>query len=191
MLEALYIYIENEKVADAIKYGMKLSEYSNTVINKKNGIAAYLSPKDSNKYLSDHYTCVRILIKEISSYIYDKNFSVSEISSKFFVNANEYRLGDFEIPRAIICSTILPENISIYNKILDFPILIENSSEFYYQNFIFDMIENNRFSYYEVYQMLLIYGEQKGVFKSKDISDNLKLYTDIKTNKKYTRKKTK
>lgn len=189
MLKALYIYIENDKVSHAVKYGMKLSEYSDLVINKKNGISAYIVPKDSSKYLSDNYTCLRINLNSLNSYIYEKNCINTDVISKFFLKAEDYPLGSFENPRALICSTILPENISIYDKIMDFPILIENSSDFYYENFIFDMVDKGKISPYEIYQMLLVYGEQKGILKSKEVSNTLKIYKDIKTNKRYTRKK--
>lgn len=189
MIEALYIYIEKENISHVTKYGMKLSEYSNKVINKKNGISAYLSPMDSSKYLSEEYTCLRVTINGLNSYIYDKNCIGTQALRDFFTNAENYILGKFENPRAIICSTILPENMSIYNKVRDFPILIENSSSYYYENFILDMMQNGKFSLYEIYQMLLVYGEQKGIFNSKDISTKLKIYTDPKTNRKYTRRK--
>ncbi|MEG2646152.1 MAG: hypothetical protein RSA08_03885 [Clostridia bacterium] len=190
MLENLYIFIENEKVDNAFKYGMKLSEYANKIILKKRGISAYLSPKDSSKYLLENYTCLRISAKDLNIFVYNKICENTNSISGFFCNYTDYLIGSYESPRAIICSSILPENINIYNKILDIPVIIENSESYYYEKFVSAMLENTNFSYYELYQMLLVFGEKKNSFKVETINENLKIYTDLKTNKKYTRKTT-
>ena len=63
-MENLFIYVENEKAADCLKYGMKLSEYANKIIAfnniEKRGILAYLTPKDSDLYDNNFFTCLRI-----------------------------------------------------------------------------------------------------------------------------------
>ena len=49
------------------------------------------------------------------------------------------------------------------------------------------MIESDKFSKYELYQMLLILGEQKKLYKTVK-EDNIKIYVDKTTGKKYTKK---
>ena len=65
-------------------------------------------------------------IATISDKLKKKNFS-----SISFPNLANYILGTFEYPEIIISSSILPENISIYNKILDVPLLFTTSHELY------------------------------------------------------------
>ena len=97
-------------------------------------------------------------------------------------------MGDFEDPLALICSTILPENISIYNKIIDTPLLVENSKDFYYKKSIFEMLDNDYFTNFEVYQLLLILGQKKQLFNVNESFNKIKVYTDKKSKKKYTKK---
>ena len=108
--------------------------------------------------------------------------------NKSFCNCSEYKLADYEDPIGMIYSTILPENIFLYNKLLDLPLIIENSKEYFYDKCVSDLIENDKFTKFELYQTLLLLGEQKNIFKSEKIDDNLKIYTDIISNKIYTKK---
>lgn len=190
-MKYLYLYIENSKVNDVIKYGMKLSEFANKVINlntDKKGIISYLSPKDSSYFLDKNYACLKIDTKNLNIFIYNKIFEDTQFLQKHFVNYDKYTLGSFEEPIALICSTILPENISIYNKIIDTPNLIENSKDFYYQKSVQEMLDSNYFTNYELYQMLLILGQQKKLFEVTNITEKLKIYKDKKTSKKYSKK---
>lgn len=191
-MKNLYVYIKNEKVEDAIKYGMKLTEFANKIIpltgTDKRGISAFFSPKDSELYYDETYTCLRITTNNLTIFVSNRVCENTELEASFIKKLAKYHLGDYEDPLAIICSTILPENIFLYNKIQDLPILIENSKEYYYEKSVTDMIENNYFSSYELYQMLLILGEQKKLFHIEQTADKLKLYQDDKTGKIYTKK---
>ena len=193
-MENLYIYVENEKVENCLKYGMKLSEYANKIIAfnniEKKGITAYLTPKDSNLYDDNLFTCLRISTKDLHAIIYNRIFENNEdLLNKSFCNYNEYNLADYEDPIAMIYSTILPENIFLYNKVLDLPLIVENSKEYFYDKCVSDFIENDRFTKFELYQTLLLLGEQKNIFKSTKIDDNLKIYTDTISNKLYTKRR--
>lgn len=191
-MKTIYLYVLNNKVDDYIKYGIKLSELSDKVINYdkslKKGIVAYLSPKDSSLYYDNHYTCLKIKIDRLNVYIYNKTTINLAKDKDFFCKISEYKVGSFEEPEVLICSSILPENISVYNKIIDTPLLIDNSKEFYYKTAIYEMLDNDFFTNFEVYQLLLILGQKKGVLKVKEIDEKLKLYIDMKSNKKYTKK---
>lgn len=187
----LYLYIENDKVNDVRKYGMKLSEYANKIITvdaEKKGIVAYLTPKDSIAYDDENYTCLKIKTTNLHVFIYNKIFEGTDELKKYFLDINKYQFGSYETPTALICSTILPENIELYNKILDYPNLIENSKEYYYEKNILDMLESNLFTNYEIYQMLLILGQQKKVFDTNNITDKIKIFTNKVNNKTYTKK---
>ena len=85
-------------------------------------------------------------------------------------------------------SSILPESIFSYNKIIDLPLIVENSKEFYYSKAVSNMLDSGNFSNYELYQMLLIVGEQKKLFTKDDTIPKLKIYTDRINGKKYTKK---
>ena len=192
-MDNLYVYIDNNKLDDVLKYGMKLSEFSNKVLNisenqSKTGIIAYLTPKDSELYYANNYTCIRILTKNIKYVIYNKLCENNSFFENFIEMQDEYKLGDFEEPIALIYSTILPENVFKYNKIMDIPILIENSKEYYYEKSVNNMLESGEFSNYELYQMLLILGNQKNIFNIKHNENGLRIYEDEKNKKYYTKK---
>ena len=189
-MQDLYIYINKNDVDTCLKYGIKLSEYSNKILKlqnmEKRGILAFLSPKDSDLYIDENYECIRVNIKDLNTIIYNKLCENTPLIDEFYCDISEYSIGDYELPEAIICSSILQENLSIYNKILDKPLLVQNSREFYYEKSINDILDSDKFSKYELYQMLLILGDQKKVFKIEK-KDDLKLYKDPINGKTYTK----
>lgn len=191
-MKNLYIYLENKNLEDVLKYGIKLSEFSNKSIDINNshkvGITAYLTPKDSELFFDNNYTCIRVNTENLNYYIYNKTVENTKLLKNFILDGNDYIEGDFEEPISIICSTILPENIFLYNKIKDVPLFIENSKEYYYEKSIHEMLQSGNFSNYELYQILLILGNQKKFFSKEDIDTNLKIYKDTKSNKIYTKK---
>lgn len=191
-MDNLFIYVKNENLENISRYGMKLSEYANKVINildsTKRGIIAYLSPKDTPLYIDDDYICLRINTKDLNIIIYNKICESTSFMDQFTCKIEDYRIGNYEEPIALICSSILPENIFVYNKIIDLPLIIENSKEYYYDKSINYMIENNKFTKFEIYQMLLILGEQKKIFDTEITGEKLKIYKDKISGKKYTKK---
>ncbi len=191
MLKNLYIYIKNSELDNILKYGIKLSEYANKVIiysnTQKSGILSYLAPKDSELYYDENYSCIRISADNIKGLIYNKVCENLNIFSEFICDISDYEYGRFEEPMAIITSTILPENINLYNKDMDIPLLIQNSKDYYYENSINELLSTNKFSNYELYQILLILGEQKKLL-STNLESNIKMYTDKINGKIYTKK---
>ena len=153
----------------------------------KRGIQAFLSPKDSEMYLSDEYSCIRVVSKNLTAIVFNKICENTSLIDNFICNIEDYKIGNYELPEAIICSSILPENLQLYNKILDKPLLVQNSREFYYEKCINEIMETDMFSKYELYQTLLILGDQKKVFNvSKE--NNVKMYTDSISGKQYTKR---
>lgn len=191
-MKTLYLYVSTNMIDEYVKYGIKLSEHANKVLNikktDKKGITAYLSPKDCSKFNDNKYLCLKINTDNLKIYIYDKTAYEKTEDNNFICDISEYKMGDFEDPLALICSTILPENISIYNKIIDTPLLVENSKDFYYKKSIFEMLDNDYFTNFEVYQLLLILGQKKQLFNVNETFNKIKVYTDKKSKKKYTKK---
>ncbi|MDD3303365.1 MAG: hypothetical protein PHP54_00395 [Clostridia bacterium] len=190
-MNCLYVYTKNTNIDNVTKYGMKLSEFADKFLfisgNEKAGITAFLSPKDSELYFDNDYTCLKILIDSINIYVYNKYCENSNYPDYFLTKYDNYHFGDYEEPMAFICSTILPENISVYNKIKDTPLIIQNSKDYFYEKSINDMLENDKFTKYELYQILLILGEQKRIFSVEQI-ENIKLYKDKINGKLYTKR---
>ncbi|MBO5477926.1 MAG: hypothetical protein J6A15_09275 [Clostridia bacterium] len=190
-MQDLYIYVDKNKLDDCLKYGIKLSEFENRVLKlsnvSKRGIQAFLSPKDSELYLDESYGCIRVISKNLIAIVFNKICENTSLIDDFMCNIEDYRIGNYELPEAIICSSILPENLQLYNKILDKPLLVQNSREFYYEKCINEIMETDMFSKYELYQTLLILGDQKKLFNvSKE--NNVKMYTDSISGKKYTKR---
>ena len=190
-MQDLYIYVDKNIASDCLKYGIKLSEQENRVIelnsSTKRGIQAFLSPKDSPLYLNEEFECIRVLTKGLTAIVFNKICEGTELIDNFVVDSENYNIGDYELPEAIICSSILPDNLFPYNKILDKPLLVQNSREFYYEKCINEILETDMFTKYELYQTLLILGDQKKVLNVEKYQ-SVKVYTDPISNKRYTKR---
>ena len=191
-LNNLYLYVKANECEDVLKYGIKLSEYCNRVFKlantEKKGITAYLAPKDSKKYFDKNYTCLRISTTGLKIYVINDIFSTldSVYDKHTIIKLENYKLGDFEDPIAIICTSILPENIYTYNEIIDTPLIVSNSKDYFYEKAVQDMIENNYFSNYELYKAMLILGEKKGIFEQVFENNTNKIYMNKLNKKIYT-----
>lgn len=190
-MQDLYIYLDKNVASDCLKYGIKLSEFGNKVLTLndgvKSGILAFLAPKDSPLYGNDSYECIRLNPTGLSAIVYNKVCENTDLIENYTKSLEEYKLGDYESPEAIIMSSILSDNLSHYNKILDKPLLVQNSREYYYEKCINEIMETDMFSKYELYQTLLILGDQKKVLNTEKYQ-NIKVYTDQVSGKKYTKR---
>ena len=119
-MKNLYLFVPNENVDNYIKYGIKLSQNANKVVTyeraEKKGIISYLSPMDSEKYYDNNFTCLKINISKLNILIYNETALDLTNNKDFICNIKDYIYGNYEEPRALICSTILPDHIFIYNK---------------------------------------------------------------------------
>lgn len=193
-MKNIYIYIPNEKKDYILKYGMKLSENSDTVITTangiKNGIVGYLSPKDSELYDNSNYSIVGIKVDDnINALVFNNVCKDTIFFDDFICKFQDYNYGTYEEPLVLIHSSILPENIFLYDKLLSFPLIVENSKEYYYERAIHTILEDDKISKQELYQILLILGDKKNIFNV-DIDNKLKIYKDKVSNMKYTKKNT-
>ena len=118
-MQDLYIYVAKDIASDCLKYGIKLSEFENRVIqlndSNKRGIQAFLSPKDSSLYLDENFECLRVKTKGLTAVVFNKICENTDLIDKFVTDIEKYKIGDYEIPEAIICSSILSDNLSLYN----------------------------------------------------------------------------
>jgi len=189
-LNNVFLYVKKDEYENYLKYGIKLSEFADTVLDidstSRKGILAYLAPKDSKLYLDDNYICLKINTNNLKIYITNLILKETKLTKKGIVTIDDYELGTFEEPVAIICNSILPENITIYNNIIDSPILIQNSKEFYYEKNIYNLIESGSFSMQELYKALLILGERKNIFEKVLDENNVKVYINKNDKKIYT-----
>lgn len=144
----VYLYVEKNVANDCIKYGMKLSEYADRIITlnevEKTGITAFLSPQDSTKYDSFDYVCLKTNIEDDMENVFVCNNldTTNNFANTNFHQFKSYIVGSFENPSCIITTSLLPENIFLYNKIIDTPLIVQNSRRFYYQKNILDLIDN-------------------------------------------------
>ena len=152
-IQNIYLYVDKNDIDNCCKYGMKLSTYSSTSFKlkdtSKKGIIAYLSPKDSDKYNNPDYDILRIKLSNYKNvYIHDKS------EENQICRVDKYNLGSYMNPEVFINSSIMPENIFKYNRILDVPLIVQNSKEFYIdrqeeirfelerENITYDMLKN-------------------------------------------------
>ncbi len=141
MVEIFY-YVENNNLNDYLNYGIKLSECFDRklLINnlEKLYMVGLLNPKDDLEKFNDreNYTCVRLLLDNISLKIADNYLYNTEYYENSIMNLSEYRLGNYINPEVLIPVSILPENIEIINYEIDYPLLYDNSEELYINNLI-------------------------------------------------------
>ena len=105
-MQDLYIYVAKDVASDCLKYGIKLSEFENRVIqlsdSNKRGIQAFLSPKDSPLYLDENFECLRVKTKGLTAVVFNKICENTDLIDKFITDIENYKIGDYEIPEAII-----------------------------------------------------------------------------------------
>lgn len=188
----IYLYVEKNRKEDCLKYGIKLSEYADKIIHlsgyPRKGIMAFLAPKDSPKFEDKDFVCLRVTINELNIFVYNKVCEDSEFFKDNNCKLSEYTIGNYEEPICLICSSILPENIYLYDKVLDLPILVENSKEFYYEKVVHDLINSEAFSNFELYKSLLELGAKSGILKEDRDDMGLSAYTDKKNIVRYIKR---
>jgi len=141
-----YYYIPIEEKEDILSCGIKLSVKADRIITINDTlttfcISALLNPKDDlEKYKSYNFICLRLEIKDEYCYIANKDLlHIEDFYEKSVTKLSDYILGSYSAPECLITCTILPESISIKNKVIDFPILYDNSRDLYLNNLIYDM----------------------------------------------------
>ncbi len=146
-LVEVYFYMPADKAGHAVECGIKLSEWYSreTVIDGSNRkcIAALLNPRDEyEKYMSGAYRCLKLEIDPKYCFVADRSLyeaglsypQAMELYKNSTVPIGNYTFGEYRFPEVLVTSTILGDNISITGKMLDTPVLYENSQELYFNN---------------------------------------------------------
>jgi hypothetical protein len=136
-----------DKAGYAVDCGIKLSEwYSRETLiegSNKKCIAALLNPRDEyEKYISAGYKCLKLEVESKYCYAADRSLyeagqsypQAMELYKNSVVPIENYTFGNYRFPEVLVTSTILGDNISMSGKMLDTPVLYENSQELYFNN---------------------------------------------------------
>ena len=149
-MAVVYFYVPVEKATDVIECGLKLSEWKvreqQTPWNAepKPCFCALLHPDDDKRSRDPAYRCVKIDIPAEDCIIadgdlYKLSMEYPDIRKKYIdtmVPLDRYLFGSFRNPECLIFKTILGDQISVYGKGLDDPILFENSETLYINNIL-------------------------------------------------------
>ena len=176
-MATIYFYVKSSKLNETLRYGIKLSQNFSHIIPikgiEKKCMVGLLNPKDDmDKYNSDEYICLKLnlyteqcyVLNEVSLIIPQKEYEV--------INIQDYKYGDIESPRVIFSCSILPEEVTILNKIIDEPLMFENSKDLFYQIKISKMIDELQPS--EVYFALCEYIDYKESKALSNLESSLK-----------------
>ncbi len=141
----VYYYIPVAEKEDALSCGIKLSVKAEkkVVINGYSTpcISALLNPKDDmSRYNSDRFACLRIELKPEYCFIADKSLYGSEKTRELYnrsiVSPMNYIFGTYRLPECLVTCTILPDSISLMNRIIDSPVLYDSSEKLYIANLV-------------------------------------------------------
>lgn len=140
-----YLYVPASEKDQSLACGIKLSVKGEKAVlingHPTQCISALLNPRDdAEKFKDSSFSCLRIDINPENCYIADKSlYGVSELAelySKSIVSPDNYTFGTYRNPECLIPRTILPDNLSMANKPIGFPLLYEDSEKLYVSNLI-------------------------------------------------------
>ena len=137
-MSIIYYYTKNDNLPIYLKYGIRLSKNYDEEFNingyKKPFLTGLLNPKDDiNKYNSNAYTCIKldVLSNHCKVINYSLQLNINEVTP--YIPLEEYKFGTFKNPCVLIDTSIISDKISLYNKVIDVPLLYDNSEDFYYE----------------------------------------------------------
>ncbi len=152
----VYFYMPADKANYAVDCGIKVSEWYSreTAIegNNKKCIAALLNPRDEyDKYISSEYKCLKLEVESRHCFIADRSLyeagksypQAMELYKCSIVPIADYAFGNYRLPEVLVTSTILGEHISVSGKMLDTPVLYDNSQELYFNNLMEQLKEEH------------------------------------------------
>jgi hypothetical protein len=143
-----------------MKYGLRLSKNFDREVNlngyTKQCLTGLLNPKDDlYKYDSEEYDCLKLEMNNSYCKVIDSSFLLEGSYSINYIDLDKYILGTFKNPEILITTSVVPEKISILNKIIDIPVLFDNSRDLFYQCRLTEMLDN--LSYKEAYTAISTY----------------------------------
>jgi len=196
----VYYYLPVDEVENAIECGLKLSKWFDKEVmiegEIKRCISTLLNPRDDmQKYNSEKYRCVKLDVPlkycyVADAYLYEVGTDYPEIMEKYLesvIPLEKYVFGMYRLPECLVTSTVIGEQISIYSKKLDSPILFENSNEIYIKN-IMETYKDKNEDFYDnlLYLFYSKLAESQKVVKIEDESTNAAIFIDKRNGKVFT-----
>ena len=145
----VYYYIPVNEVSFAVECGLKLSTWYDKEVpifgEKRKCMSALLSPKDDmEKYRSEDFKCLKLDVSPDYCFVADKclyevgltNDAVIKMYYDSIAYLKKYMFGSYRLPECLVTSTIIGGSISVLDKRMDSPIIVDNSEELYINNII-------------------------------------------------------
>lgn len=145
----LYFFVLKERIEDVIDCGLKLSEWYDRELDipeiskNKKVLKAFLNPRDNKDVLNDsQYQCIRLEVeldycRIADSFLYNMGL-INSMFMEYYYNTiiplKDYCFGTYRDPEVLITASVLPENIKLTGKVMDIPLIYENSEEIYLAN---------------------------------------------------------
>jgi hypothetical protein len=140
----LYLYLPADEADIAVECGVSLSSHADREITDADGtvrkcISALMNPKDRKVIKSERLKCLGLKIDYKSCLVADRSlFEASMHATELrrlynlsAIPAANYVFGRYRIPECLIFTSILPEDIYLADKMLDTPLIIPESEEYY------------------------------------------------------------
>jgi hypothetical protein len=156
LMVEVYYYIPAEEVENAIECGLKLSVWIDKEVlighDNKKCLSALLNPKDDmEKYQSGNLRCVKLELYPrycfvADRYLYEIGLNHPEVMKLYLDSVmpiGNYTFGLYRLPECLVTSTVIGDQISLLDKRLDSPVLVDKSEELYINNIIEDYREEN------------------------------------------------
>jgi hypothetical protein len=155
-MSEVYFYLPEERMADAVECGIKLSEWYSREVeiegNIRRCITALLNPRDGQDMdIKPGFKCLRIEVQKkycnvADSLLYKAGLAypeVMELYRRSIIPMESYTFGYYKLPEVLISSTILSEQVSVPGKWLDTPVLYSNSPDIYFANLFEELNEEH------------------------------------------------
>lgn len=147
MLNA-FCYVKADTVEEIIECGLKLQDHYVRQVRisglEKKCILAYLNPADCQSYHDEGYSIIKVRLPKQATFVGEGAYfeaSNMEEYEKSLILLSDYHLSMYRKPECLITSTLLPDQISSFDRRRDEPILYESSEEIYLSRFFKDAKE--------------------------------------------------
>jgi hypothetical protein len=179
---------------------MKLSKWFDKEVSingdVKKCMSALLNPKDDmSKYKSSNFKCVKMELAPNYCFVADKYLyhtalnapEVMEMYNNSVVPVEKYIFGSYRLPECLVTSTVIPGQVSSLHKMMDSPVLFDNSEELYINNIIETYKEKhldfNDVMLYYFFNMLANEGKMDRI---EDSENGVSIFIDKNAGKTYT-----
>jgi len=116
-----------------------------------------------------------------------KNQTVMEKYNQSIIPAEKYIFGTYRMPECLVMTTILGEQISLLNKNIDAPVLVDDSEKLYVSNLIEEFKNKNDYFYDELlYYYMDKHAKDGKLQKFVSQAGNYAVFYDEAENRSYT-----